>query len=310
MTLALLHLSRPAVGECPPVVALEGEPETTRAVTRRLFELDVETRTVPGCPSPTAHVQKKAAGYTVVIRSGERVDYTREVDSVETVAALIDAYLMSSREALPIAPPRRPPPDSAPVTATNGTADSETGTPQTSTERNVLHTQLLFEPAFGVDKTLWVGGKLGVCGKVGPVCLGGHIRFAFDSHHTGPSEEVRAKRLLLDGALLAQFTVSVRRLLIVPGVDVGGGYYQAELHDETTDAQYRIGRHGGVRLGVFVTFAIRVQNRFAIEFFNISGSFSLPHHVDADPDTGRAVEEPKAYLRGGMGFSYAFPLGG
>jgi hypothetical protein len=159
------------------------------------------------------------------------------------------------------------------------------------------------------------GAKLAAGGRLGPLCLGVQIRFGFDTKHIGPSAEVDANRVLLEGALFAHFIISVKRLLILPGVSIGGGSYNAKHHTSTASEEQLIAQNAGARFEVFASLAFRVTRNFAIDFLYISGTFSAPHYTDfvdndSDPNT-KAVKlrEPEAYLRDGIGIRYNLRFG-
>jgi hypothetical protein len=302
--------------ECPCIVFLRGDKDAVEAVSNHLRALSIETSPRTGCPAVVATVEVGEGTYILRMSTRTDPDYLREVTSSETVAVLIDAQVRDTLADLSEETERGDTQTETRPAGTSALPKARTAPPvdrtPLATERMLL-TQALPEMAYTFDNTLWFGVKVSACATAGPLCIGVTFRYSHDDATTGVSEKYGNKRFILDVLLSAHLIMTWGKVVLCPGVGIGGGYYGVWVRMGQDHDEKNLSEHGSFRASLFVSLLVRVTERLYIEVLELSGALSLPRHQDTFPgdeaNSGFTIVDPRIFLRAGIGLRYGLPFG-
>ena len=207
--------------------------------------------------------------------------------TAETAAALIESWARPGI-AEPLLERRAPVAAAAPVATLAAPAPpAESGARWTPTLRLDAETT-------GGDRALWLGAAVGVCGRVGPFCLGGEARIAhqLDGAHAAPGWPDRSLQSDLQGLLLVEIPISLGRPVLLLGAGAGLGW----RHD---------GDDGrlGIRQELRATLALPLWSKLAVDAGVTAGVGPRPS------EEGRPEERwvSRGQLRFGLGLRWGMP---
>jgi hypothetical protein len=262
-----------ARAEC---VALSGAEELIRPIAALLVERGI--------------VLEDACTQVVVERRGTvlaiTVDHTdgqveRTVSELETVATVIESFVRDSTSSL--LPIRERP--------TSRVVIVREPMPQPAARAPGVQVFTGVETSVGSDHSNWLGGMVGVCITLGPICAAARIRHASAFEDTGvkPNEVRRSSEILL--GLDVPFALG-RRVTLSPGFAAGIG------NSWMKDARgTRIGETGGLRADVHATVTLGLSKKWALDF---SAAFDLTQETHTEAEMSIPTE-PFALLRFGVG---------
>lgn len=200
-----------ARAECEPTAVPIGEPALVRSVNERLAANGVASVPVDGCPVVRVRVERRGEQLYLEMTDSFSRTAKRDVRDVATAAAVIESWTLQEIEqgALPAL---------APTPAVSATRSVATTAPPW------IGVAATFESSVGDDGSLWVGGTIAGCARLGRLCIGGLLRGARDTHASGDTSgdsphhgnEIHALATLALPTRLGSFVVS-------PGVGVGYG---------------------------------------------------------------------------------------
>ncbi len=197
--------------ECQPTAVPIGDAALVRSVTERLAANGVATTPAEGCPALRVKVERRGEQLHLEMTDSFARTAHRKVRDVATAAAIIESWTLQEIEqgALPaLAPPRE-------------VSVAESAPTMTMSRVGIAVT---FESSVGDDGSLWVGGTLAGCARLGSLCVGGVLRGARDTHASGDTSGDSPHH---GDELHALATVSLPRRLgsfvVSPGLGLGYG---------------------------------------------------------------------------------------
>ncbi|MBA3451899.1 MAG: hypothetical protein H0T42_02240, partial [Deltaproteobacteria bacterium] len=153
-----------ARAECEPTAVPIGDATLVRSVIERLAVNGVSTVPVQGCPALRVLVERRGEQLHLEMTDSFARTAQRQVRDVATAAAIIESWTLQEVEqgALP-ALALSPEASATPMVsgAVSATTLSRIGIAAT------------FESSIGDNGSLWMGGTIAGCARVGPLCVGG-----------------------------------------------------------------------------------------------------------------------------------------
>lgn len=280
----LAALAGPARAEvCPPAVTLAGDAALLAPIAGALASRGIALDR-PECPAVAARVEARDGALVVDVGGVERV-----VGDPATAATVIESWSRAdvTTPLLAVRAIRRPAPSPAVDERAPAAAPASRG----------LHVFGAFETSFASDHTRWLGGHVGVCVTLGPVCAAARLRLAAVAGGPGPWDrqlERHGTELLV--GLDVPFTV--RGVTATPGFAAGLG--QMRTRDAATGAASET---GGPRADVHTTVSIPIAARFAIDVF-AAIDLTQETRVEWWSEMAPLPDEPRALLRIGAGLRY------
>jgi hypothetical protein len=163
-----------AAGACPPTAVVVGAAEIVTPIAAVL-----RRRGVGAGPSDCGRVVRASLAprpnlntYSLHIEDGYGRVSDREVADAGTAASLIESWAID--EDADVLAPRAAPAAIETVTA------APAPPPPVALPPAKWGVEALGELATGNDGSTWYGGSAAACGRLGPVCVGGRVRFARD----------------------------------------------------------------------------------------------------------------------------------
>jgi len=203
--------ARTARADCTPAAIAQGDPALVQELVAKLRADGIATAATDGCPSVQVAIDHR--GEQVHLRLADAFQRTseRDVQDLATAAAVVESwtYQVVDAGSLPAEPPPVP---EAPHLVHSGIAASA----MSSLGSN--------------GGTTWIGGSLGACVRLDPVCAGVALHAQKDTTATGETTT-----LLQDSYALAAFaTIDLPRRLgdfvVTPGIAVGYSYLHVITH--------------------------------------------------------------------------------
>jgi hypothetical protein len=290
---ALLASRAHADQERPALPALlEGDPELVATVAEDLGRRGVATA-APGDEAIHVSLAREEDGILLGLRDQEGREAERRVATAGTAAALIESWARPgiAEPLLDRRPPVTPPPPAPPAVLAAPAPPAESNARWTPTLRLDAETT-------GGQSSLWMGAAVGVCGRIGPLCVGGEARLAhqISRGHSSPSLSDAwrepAPESDLQTLLLTELPISLGRPVLVLGAGIGLGW----RHD---------GDEGklGIRQELRATLAVPLWSRLAVDVGMTAGVGPRPAE-EGNPEE-RWV--PRGQLRFGVGLRWGLP---
>ncbi len=286
----------------------------------------IETVPMGACPAVRVSVTRRGEVISVFIDDADGRTSTREVGTVEAAATLVETWVRSDLsfaglEARLAATGPAATSGEAETTRTNPEPQPIADQVQTPTdEHSRFRVGLAAEASGGYDGSAWFGGRLGGCVRLGPACVGLTGRVAYDPGVAGDTKELDGHRLALDGRAVADFPVEWRKVSLVPGVGIGGGWFRShgyavrdEERDNTgenADEENKSGvvkDTGGLRIDAHLALLVLLRHSLALEL-DLGTGISVPSHTTPYSGEGLYLAgEPRGFIRGGLGLVYGAP---
>lgn len=226
---------------------LDGDPALVATVGDDLGRRGVATLAHSEGDAIRVTLAQQPDGILLALRDPQGRAAERRVATAETAATLIESWARPG-----LADPlldRQPPPTPAPPAILTAPAPPAEPAPR--------WTPVFRFGANNGGHRMWLGASVGACGRVGPLCLGGELRFA---HQLGGGDEFSPPELPtqpesdLQGLLLAELPISLGRPVLVLAVGAGLGRREAGGFDRV-----------GVRQELRATVALPLWSRLAAE---------------------------------------------
>jgi hypothetical protein len=164
-----------AAAACPPTAVVVGAAEIVTPIAAVLRRRGVGAgpsdcgRVVRASLAPSANLNT----YSLHIEDGYGRVSDREVADAGTAASLIESWAID--EDADVLAPRAAP---APIETVTAAPAPAPAAPDLLAP--AWHVEALGELATGTDGSTWYGGAAAACGRLGPLCVGGRVRFARD----------------------------------------------------------------------------------------------------------------------------------
>lgn len=216
MSLSFLVGTTAAVrAECAPIAIPIGDVALVRSMNEHLAANGVATVPVDGCPAVRVLVERRGELLHLEMTDSFARRAQREVRDVETAAAIIESWTAQEIEqgAMPVL-----------AAAPEASVSRMVAAPIVTGAPSRLGIAATFESSIADDGSLWVGGTIAGCARLGPVCTGGLLRGAQDTHASGDTSGDSPHH---GTELHALATISLPRRLgsfiVSPGIGLGYG---------------------------------------------------------------------------------------
>ncbi len=210
-----------AVAECPPTANLSGEPDVVEPVDRLLRERGVVVLERGGADAayirePCRHVEATVVrgGGRIMVwiidPDGQRVE--RMTEDPVAAATVIESW--ARRDFVSPLLAARSTPASGDVSVDRATASRpDPGPPYT----------LLVGLDAGVsnDRSMWAAARAQGCVRIGRVCIGGIVRYAYDTAQTGATRRWNTGRTALELSVTAGLPLAWKRVSVMPYLGAG-----------------------------------------------------------------------------------------
>jgi hypothetical protein len=201
--------------ECEPTAVPIGDGVLVRSVIERLAANGVSTVPAEGCPAVRVRVERRGEQVHLEVTDSFARTSQRQVRDVATAAAIIESWTLQEIEqgTMP-----------AVAVASEAAVTRSVAAPITATTLSRVGIAATFESSLGDNGSLWVGSTIAGCVRMGPLCIGGVLRGARDTHASGATSGDSPHH---GDELHALATVGLPRrlgsLVVSPGVSVGYG---------------------------------------------------------------------------------------
>lgn len=272
-----------------PCPELSGDPELVGAVSELLAARGVS------CAAVHARVDWERG--SIVVRRDDTLPVERKVADAATAATVIESW--SERAVVEPLLASRPIVVAAVATPTPAPVVVATSAPPPPLPR--LGGVQLFgslETSVANDRTEWIGGQVGACVMVGPICAAARLRIA--NVATGPAPwngglERRGAELLVGGDV----PFKLGRALVSPGF--GGGI--GEMHTRAENSGLHMGSEtAGLRADVHTTVSYPLSASLALD---VSLALDLTQATHSESNAPMPMpDEPLWLVRLGVGLRY------
>ncbi len=219
----VLGLVGTAAAECPPSARVTGEPAVVEAVARLLRErgvvvvdtaAEVQAFQPEGCSHVTASVATGGGRIMVWIVDPDGRRAERLTEDTIAAATTIESWarrdlvspLLASRSMIPI--------DDVSTPAVTQAA--------TSSAPGASYTLVVgIDAGVSNDRSVWTAARAQGCIRVGRVCIGGILRYAYDTHQTGATATYDTHRTGIDVSVTVGVPFGVGPLSVMPFAGLG-----------------------------------------------------------------------------------------
>ncbi|MEJ7598977.1 MAG: hypothetical protein WKG01_13800 [Kofleriaceae bacterium] len=204
--------STSAHGECKPAALMSGDPVLVQTLSQQLAANGIETTLVPGCPAVRVRVEHRGDQLHLELNDSFSRLGRRQVRDVSTAAAIVESWTLQEIEQ-----------GSMPELAASPTTSGGT-----SIAPRVAASGLaaMLESSIGDDGSLWLGGAVSGCARLGPTCVGGIARFARDTRSTGETAGVEPRSNELHALATLDVPRTAGSFSISPGLGLGYGWLE------------------------------------------------------------------------------------
>ena len=269
-----------AQAECRPTAILSGEPTLVFELAERLAASGIATTPADNCPLARVRVEQRGQQIRVEITDRFGRTGTREVRDAGTVATIVESWTSQEIEA-----------GSLPSLAETSTPVAVVAAPAPW----VYGLTAAIDSSAGSDGSIWMGGTVSSCARIGAVCVGGLVRAARDTR------AIDASTIDHDSvALAALVTIGLPRkvggFLITPGIGAGYGWQRLSEHhfDMVHMMSFDVDRSShGLHADVHLDAAHRLGKHLSI-YAGVRGDTAV---VRSDSTTG-----PRSFVHAALGF--------
>ena len=224
--------------QCTPVAVLEGDLWVLDKIEPLLEKQGVALIPAENCPAVRVRVKGIEGKLSVLITDSFGRVSKRLVDDEKTAAAVIESWARSEIGLRWVEPRVTPKPDEP-----EGEPQGEPAPVRITTHGESATFFAAAETSWGVENSYWAGTSLGGRKGLGPVELGGRLRFA--SMFQGPQqfEQNRLKRYASDAMTTLDVSLLKQPFHLAPSIGGGIGWLRNEGEamnpDGMTDASQR-----------------------------------------------------------------------
>ncbi len=169
----------------------------------------------------------------------------------------------------------------------------------------------LGEISTATDGSVWYGGALAACGRVGAICLGGRARFARDGGGGGGGLPVTFARARMDAGAAAVLPLSLGAFTFAPTIAVGISWMRSTINtDQIPVQQIQMGQMVvddlalGLEAGVGAAWAVSAHWSLVGE---LGGLYANPVSSGGGGDArwDFMSQPPRGFVHVGLGLGYA-----
>jgi len=209
--ICLVVLARLARADCTPAAIAQGDPALVQALVAKLRADGIATAPTAGCP--TVQVAIDHRGEQVHLRLADAFQRTseRDVQDLATAAAVVESWTYQVVDAGRL--PAEPPP--VPVSP------------------HLVHSGIAASAMSSLGSnggTTWIGGALGACVRLDPVCAGVALRAQKDTTASGETTTIAQDSYALAAFATLDLPRRLGEFIVTPGIAVGYGYLHVITH--------------------------------------------------------------------------------
>jgi hypothetical protein len=296
VAVALTSAAPAAAVPCPATAALEGPPRVTAPIASALKAHGVAIGTTASCPGRTVRAvltpAAPARGYRLHIEDGFGRTSDRLIAEPGMAVSLIESWAVEEdADLLTVAPPPAPP--AAAVTAAVTAA-----APPVVMAASPFYLHGGVTSALGSDHSIWAGGGVAGCARLGAICVGGKARLMRDTRLGGQTADAGAFRTGADVLVTAGLPLAHGRLLLMPTVGIGAGWLRTFVSAEDVDSPAETANTFGLRGEASVLAGVALAKHVMVAL-DLGGTFSpgaRPEPAMEQRFTSNLPGEPKATL--------------
>jgi hypothetical protein len=237
----LVGAASTARADCKPTAVPDGDPALVRSLIARLTANGIATTPAAGCPTVAVHLQPRGLGLHMTLADAYQRKGERDVQDVATAAVIVESWTHQEIDEGSLPPEAEPAVTAAVVVAEpSHLVRSGIGASVTS--------------AVGSNGgTVWVGGVISACLRVGPFCAGASVGAELDTRATGDTRTIDQDSYLLSPMATIDLPRKLGSFVVIPGVGAGYGDLHVTTHHHdamnnpldavTSDHQLRTGAH-------------------------------------------------------------------
>jgi hypothetical protein len=285
---------------CPPVAVVDGSRAIVRSVRALLDAHGVGAESV-ACTEIAVHAlvvaEPDARGYRLHIVDGSGRVSERRVRDAVTAASLIESWAVPETDAL-VSPP---PAVRSPARAPERISATATPVPQAAAWRLTAAAEVME----GTDRSVWFGGTVTGCARIGKLCLGGRLRYGRDDGLSGPDTQGGdLTRTAIDALALVALPLHAGATTVVPLVGVGIERLHTALSPAGTENEPAVVDVVGLRVegGASVLVALSRTLSLVAEVNAGTGRRLGSGRSDS---RGLSIDPPVGFVRAAIGCQYA-----
>jgi hypothetical protein len=284
-----LAAARPASAEpdCAPRVQVSGDPALAGPIIALLRQRGVPVEPPSACGTLTAVLTASGERLRVTIVDADGRTVERMAEDASAAATAIESWARRDVSA-PLLAARVVPPSGAQTLDRD--APPEPAVPP-QREQRVVEVGAAVEAGRDSGDTMWRGARAQACVRLGPVCAGGMVRYAADTH-SGEANIRDTRRFAVDALAAAEVPLRLGRVTLVPGAAVGLTALRAIRRsgdDEQID-RFDLATRAGLGAGFRVTGAWSLRADLALSYAPFGPA--LLHEITSGDDTADQNDAP------------------
>ncbi len=280
-TACLIGTGREAYAECRPTAIPSGEPTLVLELAQRLAASGIATTSAGNCPLARVRVEQRGQQIRIEITDRFGRTGTREVRDVATAATVVESWTSQEIEA-----------GSLPSLAESSTPFTVIAAPTPW----VYGLTAALDSSAGSDGSVWMGGTVSSCARIGRACVGALVRAARDTRAIDAGVAIDHDSVALSALATIGLPQKIGGFLITPGVGAGYGWQRVSEHhfDMVHMMSFDLARSShGVHADVHLDAAHPLGKHVSI-YAGVRGDTAV---VRSDSTTG-----PRSFLHAALGF--------
>ena len=253
-----IALEAVAHGEpCTATTTLDGPSALTTPIARGLEGNGITVGRQGTCPGHSVRATvapATARAFTLHIEDGFGRTSDRALSDPGTAVSLIESWAVEEDSALLASP--SPPHDAG--------APPAVETAAATTAAAGLRLYGGFASAVGRDGSVWGGGVVGGCARLGVSCLGAELFFAHDLGWAGDAADPGTTRSAAELLVTAALPLASGRWLLMPAVGIGAGWMRTRVAAEDVDSPAETANTLGFRGALSVLAGLALANHVAV----------------------------------------------
>ncbi len=281
--------------------SLTGDPELVSQVMKLL----VVPMMVESCAALRVRLERRRDAIAVIrLDARNSALEERVVSEPRTAATVIESWTSTELERSLLSMPRAVAPTQPLSVAADPIVEPRVRrvvSPPFVSPSAVVEVLGVMETSFANDGTSWVGGVVGICVRVGRICLATRARFATLVEGEGIWETTN--RHGVDAVFGGDIPFDIGRTTIVLGFGVGMGTVRTSVRGEDAMAEGSV--TFGIRADTHVAWVVPLGHRVSLD---LSATFDMAQVTDVEASThGPVSNDPTVLGRMGVGIRFGGP---
>jgi hypothetical protein len=256
-SLAALQAVAPAE-PCVASTTLDGPSTLVAPIARGLEAHGVLVGSAGTCPGRAVRATVTAAstkGFKLHIEDGYGRTSDRQLSEAGTAVSLIESWVVEEdSDLLAVAVPPAGP--GAPTIVATAPPPAATGA--------ALRLYGGIASAVGSDRSVWGGGLVGGCARLGPSCVGAELYAAHDLGLAGDTADAGTTRTAADLLVVVAFPLAKGRFLLMPSAGLGAGWMRTHVAAEDAETPAQTGNTVGPRGAVSIMGGVALSSHITL----------------------------------------------